>query len=60
MKHFLKYRKTYNAGLLYAKAFRVLKKKTNEVLQPLGVNATDWGILGILIGNKEGVALKVI
>jgi DNA-binding MarR family transcriptional regulator len=60
MKELLQYRKTYKAGLLQAKAFRILKYRTNEVLKPYGINATDWGVLGLLIDEKKGVQLRVI
>ena len=60
MKELLQYRKTYKAGLLQAKAFRILKYRTNEVLKPFLINATDWGVLGLLIDEKKGVQLRVI
>lgn len=60
MKSLLQYRKTYKAGLLQAKAFRILKSRTNEVLNPFGINATDWGVLGLIIDEKKGVQLRVI
>ena len=60
MKSLLKYRKTYKAGLLQAKAFRILKYRTNEVLKPFSINSTDWGVLGLLVDEKKGVQLRVI
>lgn len=60
MKDILKYRKSYKAGLLQAKAFRILKHRTNLALSPFKVNATDWGVLGMLIEAKEGVQLRAI
>lgn len=57
---FLQYRKTYNAGLLQAKAFRILKKHTNNALQPMDISATEWGILGILLNNSQGLRLSKI
>ena len=60
MKSFLKYRKTYKAGLLQAKAFRILKYRTNEVLKPFSINSTDWGVLGLLMDAPGGVQLRVI
>jgi DNA-binding MarR family transcriptional regulator len=60
MKSLLQYRKTYKAGLIQAKAFRILKYRTNEVLKPYGINATDWGVLGLLIDEKKGIQLRVI
>ena len=60
MKSFLKYRKTYKAGLLQSKAFRILKYRTKEVLKPFSINATDWGVLGLLIDDKKGMQLRVI
>lgn len=60
MKSLLQYRKTYKAGLLQAKAFRILKYRTNEVLRPFSINATDWGVLGLLIDEKTGMQLRMI
>ena len=60
MQRLLQYRKTYKAGLLQAKAFRILKYRTNEVLKPFAINATDWGVLGLLIDDKKGMQLRVI
>ncbi len=60
MKLLLEYRKSYTAGLLQSKAFRILKKKTNEVLEPLGINATDWGVLGLLLKEPKGLRLSDI
>lgn len=54
------YRKSYRAGLLQARAFRVLKKRTNDVLAPHDLNASDWGILGLLIDHPKGLAQKQI
>lgn len=56
----LKYRKSYRAGLLQAKAFRILKRETNAALAEYNLNATDWGILGLLSDNKDGLAFKDI
>lgn len=54
------YRKTYNAGLLQAKAFRILKKHTNIALAPFGISATEWGILGLLCSHSQGLSLTDI
>lgn len=55
-----KYRNSYRAGIIQSKAFRILKKKTNEALAPYKLNATDWGILGLLRDTKEGMTHKRI
>lgn len=59
-KTFLQYRKTYNAGLLQAKAFRILKKHTNTALQSVDISATEWGILGLLVNNPKGLRFSKI
>ena len=41
-------RTSYRVGLLQAKAYRILKQKTNLVLAPYGITATDWALLGLL------------
>lgn len=56
----LKYRKSYQSGILMAKAFRILKQRTNQVLAPYDVNATDWGIIGLLSDNPKGLRLSVL
>lgn len=59
-KTLLTYNKTYNAGLLQAKAFRILKKHTNSALLPFGISATEWVILGLLSNQSEGLRLSEI
>lgn len=56
----LPYRKSYTAGLLLSKAFRILKRRTNEALAPYDITATEWGILGLLYESKHGVRLSDI
>lgn len=54
------YRKSYRAGLLLSKAFRILKKRTNDVLAPHGINPTDWGVLGLLYESRQGLRLSEV
>lgn len=46
-------RTTYRAGLLQAKAYRILKQTTAEILSPLGISTVEWGLLGFLVDNPR-------
>lgn len=39
---------TYNVGLIQTRAYRNLKRLTNEALKPYDLSVTEWGMLGIL------------
>ncbi|MDA8596912.1 MarR family transcriptional regulator [Candidatus Pacebacteria bacterium] len=56
----IEYNKSYKAGLLQAKAFRILKAHTNDALRPHGINATEWGILGVLLHERKGYSYSRI
>ena len=45
-------RTTYRAGLLQAKAYRILKQKTTELLAPHGISTIEWAFLGLLSDKK--------
>ena len=45
-------RTTYTAGLLQARAYRILKERTSVVLAPLGLSTTEWAFLGLLMESK--------
>ena len=53
-------RTTYRAGLLQAKAYRILKVRTNESLATIeeGISSIHWALLGILYDNKEGEGVR--
>jgi DNA-binding MarR family transcriptional regulator len=46
-------RTTYAAGLLQAKAYRILKQRTTELLAPAGISTIEWAFLGLLIDNDS-------
>ena len=46
-------RTTYRAGLLQAKAYRILKQRTTELLAPAGISTIEWAFLGLLIDNDS-------
>ena len=53
----LKYKKstsTYAVGVVQAKAYRILKQKTNEFLVTYGLSSTEWALLGLLYETPEG------
>lgn len=51
---------TYHAGLVQAQAFRILKKRTNELLEPFGLSTVAWALLGLLYEQKEGIRSKEV
>lgn len=59
-KKILNYKKltsTYAVGLIQAKAYRVLKQKTNLLLKPYHLTTVEWALLGILFENPDGETL---
>ncbi len=46
-------RTTYRAGLLQAKAYRVLKQRTGKILAPFGISTIEWGFLGLLMDSTR-------
>jgi DNA-binding MarR family transcriptional regulator len=44
-------RTTYTAGLLQARAYKILKERTSVVLAPLGISTTEWAFLGLLMDH---------
>jgi DNA-binding MarR family transcriptional regulator len=48
-------RKTYQIGLLQAKAYRILKHHTTEALAPLNISTTEWAFLGLLYDAETSI-----
>lgn len=48
---------TYAVGLIQAKAYRVLKHKTNVFLLPYHLTTVEWALLGILYESNDGETL---
>lgn len=49
---------TYTSGLLWAKAYRILRGKVTETLEKYHLTMTEWALLGKLYDAKdEGVHL---
>jgi len=50
-------RTTYRAGLLQAKAYRILKSRTNKELLGFaeGISSIHWALLGLLHDNPSGL-----
>jgi DNA-binding MarR family transcriptional regulator len=50
-------RTTYRAGLLQAKAYRILKIRTNKELAKIekGISSIHWALLGILYDERDGM-----
>ena len=46
-------RTTYQVGLLQAKAYRVLKQKTAEILLPYDITTFEWAFLGLIADNTS-------
>lgn len=52
--------KTYQVGLLQAKAYRLLKQRTNRILTVFDISTLDWALLGLLAENPGGLRLSAI
>ena len=50
-------RTTYRAGLLQAKAYRILKLRTNRELNriEIGISSIHWALLGLLHDESKGM-----
>jgi MarR family transcriptional regulator for hemolysin len=49
---------TYTSGLLWAKAYRILRGKVSETLEKYHLTMTEWALLGKLYdANTDGVHL---
>lgn len=48
---------TYSTGLVQAKAYRILKHRTNEFLSEYNLNSLEWAMLGLLYDTKDGFKL---
>ena len=48
-------RTTYRVGLLQAKAYRALKKRTGDVLSQYDISTVEWALLGLLFDHKDGM-----
>jgi DNA-binding MarR family transcriptional regulator len=46
---------TYTVGLLQTRAYRVMKRKTDEFLKPFDISSTEWAFLGLLHEAKDGI-----
>ena len=56
IKRLISYKKkfsTYSIGLLQAKSYRILKKKTTDFLDQFGLSTTNWALLGILYETTD-------
>ena len=51
---------TYQLGLLQAKAYRILKMRTNHALKPYNISTIEWALLGMLSEKKEGLTFGEI
>ena len=57
----LKSNKTYKAGLLQAKVYRVLKGYSQDkLMQGYGLSTVDWALLGLLHDSGEGMRPGVL
>jgi len=57
----VKNRKTYRAGLLQAKVYRVFKGYTQEkLMSSYNLSTIDWALLGLLEDNENGMRPSVL
>ena len=45
--------KTFELGLLQAKAYRILKRQTKKSLSAFSIDDIEWSILGLLSGHGQ-------
>ena len=48
-----KNRTTYRVGILQAKAYRILKQKTADILKPYHITTFEWAFLGLVADHKS-------
>ena len=48
-------RTTYRVGLLQAKAYRILKQNTHDVLKEFNISTIEWAFLGLLHDSPLGM-----
>jgi DNA-binding MarR family transcriptional regulator len=53
-------RKTYQIGLLQAKAYRILKQHTSSALEPMQISTTEWAFLGLLYDQENAVRASFV
>jgi DNA-binding MarR family transcriptional regulator len=53
-------RKTYQIGLLQAKAYRILKQHTSNALEHLNISTTEWALLGFLNDQPKAIRANVV
>ena len=56
----IKNRKTYTAGLLQAKVYRIVKIFTNEKLSSYNLTTIEWALMGLLNDNSKGLRPSVL
>ncbi len=56
----IKNRKTYRAGILQAKAYRIFKGYTQQKLNAYKLSTIDWALLGLLCDSEDGVRPSVL
>ena len=54
--NYQKLSRTYTLGLLQAKAYRVLKRKTGAFLEAYTLTTIEWALLGLVYEKKAGEA----
>lgn len=51
---------TYRMGLLQARAYRILKKHSSDVLFTVDLSTLDWALLGLLFDYPKGYRLNKV
>lgn len=60
IQNVVKNRKTYRAGLLQAKVYRVFKSYTQEKLGAYDISTIDWALIGLLYDSPQGMRPTMI
>ncbi len=56
----IQHNKTYTAGLLQARVYRLFKSYTQEKLKKYHISTIDWALLGLLYEIPDGIRPSVL
>ena len=52
--------RTYQSGILFNQAYRLVRTRIYEVLEPFGLNPSYWSILDATLAAPEGIRLATV
>jgi DNA-binding MarR family transcriptional regulator len=51
---------TYLSGLLFSQAYKLIRARISDVLEPYGLTPTHWSILSVVVAAPEGTRLASV